>query len=231
MSLVRLFRLGVSLVGKVKRLALTLRRRGPFAATGRQLVEPDEALALEAVTRHRPVLAGLLDDPPAGADRPFRSLAEVARATAAIESAAAAQALLLGLGVTPAELLPGAGLLDGTGVDDAAVDAGLLARTALVRRILAPARGGGAGDQPTPFAPLEPEQVRDFQSLLETAPDGAVKLPEVLKRKAKAVLAAATPERLGGAATEVAERWLAGLAPLEPVLARKAAPKPRARKR
>ncbi|HEV3032350.1 MAG TPA: DUF6178 family protein [Polyangia bacterium] len=230
-SLVRLFRLGVSLVGKVKRLALTLRRRGPFAATGRQLVEPDEALALDAVTRHRPVLAGLLDDPPAGADRPFRSLADVARATAAVERAAATQALLLGLGVTPAELLTGGGLLDGTGVDDAAVDAGLLARTALVRRILAPARSGGAADGPTPFGPLDATQVRDFQALLETAPGGAVKLPEVLKRKARALLAAATPARLGGAATEVAERWLESLAPLEPVLVRKAEPKPRARKR
>ncbi|HEY2731908.1 MAG TPA: DUF6178 family protein [Polyangia bacterium] len=230
-SLVRLFRLGVSLVGKVKRLALTLRRRGPFAATGRQLVEPDEALALDAVTRHRPVLAGLLDDPPAGADRPFRSLADVARATAAVERAAATQALLLGLGVTPAELLPGAGLLDGTGVDDAAVDAGLLARTALVRRILAPARTGDAADGPTPFGPLDATQVRDFEALLEPAPGGTAKLPEVLKRKAKAVLAAATPARLGGAATEVAERWLESLSPLEPVLVRRAAPKPRARKR
>jgi hypothetical protein len=193
-------------------------------------VEPDEALALDAVTRHRPVLAGLLDDPPAGADRPFRSLADVARATAAVERAAATQALLLGLGVTPAELLTGAGLLDGTGVDDAAVDAGLLARTALVRRILAPAGASGTADA-TPFGPLDATQVRDFQALLETAPGGAVKLPEVLKRKAKALLAAATPARLGGAATEVAERWLESLAPLEPVLVRKAAPKPRARKR
>ena len=230
-SLVRLFRLGVSLVGKVKRLALTLRRRGPFAATGRQLVEPDEALALEAVTRHRPVLAGILDDPPAAADRPFRSLAHVARATAAVERAAATQALLLGLGVTPAALLPGAGLLDGTGVDDAAVDAGLLARTALVRRILAPPRTARGADGPMPFGPLDATQLRDFQALLETTPGGAVKLPEVLKRKARALLAEATPARLGGAATEVAERWLESLAPLEPVLVRKAAPKPRARKR
>ena len=154
----RLFRLGVSLVGKVKRLAITLRRRGPFAATGRQLVEPDEALALDAVTRHRPLLAGLLDDPPANADRPFRSLADVARATAAVERAAATQALLLGLGVTPAELAPRRGLLDGTGVDDAAVDAGLLARTALVRRILAPARTGGAADGRRPSARSRPRR-------------------------------------------------------------------------
>jgi len=224
-SLVRLFRLGVSLVGKVKRLALTLRRRGPFAVTGRELFEPDEALALDAVTRARPVLAGLLDEPPSGADRPFRSLADVARATAAVERAAATQALLVGLGVTPELLAPGSTMLDDTGVDDASLDAGLLARTALVRGILSPKRAAA-------FAPLDAEQVRDFEALLETTPTGAAKLPEVLAQKARAILEAALPARLAGAAAEVAARWMEGLAPLEPVLVRRPAPrKPRARKR
>jgi hypothetical protein len=35
---------------------------------------------------------------------------------------------------------------------------------------------------------------------------------------------------LAGAASAVAERWLAGLAPLEPVLVRRPAPKPTRRK-
>jgi Family of unknown function (DUF6178) len=227
-SLVRLHRLGVSLVGKVKRLATTLRRGGPFAAAGRALVEPDEALALDAVTRARPLLAGLLDDPPAPSDRPFGSLADVARATAAVERAAATQALLLGLGIAPADLAPGSTLLDDTGTDEAALDAGLLARTALVRRILAPARAGAHAA----FEPLTREQVRDFEALLETSPGGAVKLPEVLRKKAEAVLDAAAPARLAGASAEVAARWLAGLAPLEPVLVRRSPPaQPRARKR
>jgi hypothetical protein len=223
--LVRLHRLGASLVGKVKRLATTLRQRGPFAATGRELAEPDEALALAAVSRHRPLLAGILDEPPSNADRPFRTLADVARATAAVERAAATQALLLGLGVAPADLGPGSTLLEDAGVDEAALDAGLLARTALVRRILAPGPAGGA---PAPFAPLEREQLRDFEALLEPTPGGAVKLPEVLERKARAILDAATPARLGGAAGEVAAHWIAGLAPLEPVLVRRPAPPPEA---
>jgi hypothetical protein len=224
-SLVRLFRLGVSLVGKVKLLATTLRRRGPFAATRRHLVEADEALALAAVSRHRPLFAGILDDPPSNADRPFRTLADVARATAAVERAAATQALLLGLGVSPADLGPGATLLDDAGIDEAALDAGLLARTALVRRILAPAAPAAPGGGPLPpFEPLEREQVRDFEALLEQAPGGAAKLPEVLRKRAEAILAGAAPARLAGAAREVAARWVAGLAPLEPVLVRKPAP-------
>jgi hypothetical protein len=226
-SIIRLFRLGVSLIGKVKRLATTLRRKGPFAAVRGDLVEADEALALEAVLRHRPLFAGILDDPPSNADRPFRSLADLALATAAIERAAATQAMLLGLGVTPATLAPGAPLLDDTGVDEAAIDAGLLARTALVRLVL---RRVGAKD-PGSFEPLEAEDVRDFEALLERAPDGATKLPEVIRKKAKSILDAATPPRLAGAAAPVAARWLAGLAPLEPVLVRRVPPrKPRARK-
>jgi hypothetical protein len=226
--LVRLFRLGISLVGKVKLLATTLRRRGPFAATGRHpLVEPDEALALAAVSRHRPLFSGILDEPPSNADRPFRTLADLARATAAVERAAATQALLLGLGVSPTDLGPGSTLLEDAGVELPALDAGLLARTALVRRILerAPAPAGGAR---VPFEPLEREQVRDFEALLETTPGGAAKLPEVLRKNAEAILEAAAPARLAGAAREVATRWLAGLAPLEPVLVRRPVPAPAA---
>jgi hypothetical protein len=215
----RLFRLGNSLIGKVRTLATTLRRRGPFAATGHELSEPDEALALEAVSRHRPALAGILDDPPSNADRPFRSLADVARATAAVERAAAAQALLLGLGVTPETIGPGSPLFEETGVDEAALDAGLLARTALVRRLL----DSGAADRPAPapLEPLEPDEVRDFEALLERSAGGAVKLPEVLARKAQGLLAGLAPPRLAGAAATVAARWIVGLAPLEPVLVRR----------
>jgi hypothetical protein len=215
----RLFRLGVSLIHKVRRLATTLLRRGPFSAAGRDLAEPDEALVLEAVARHRPMLAGIIDDPPAGADRPFRSLPDLARATAAIERVAAAQALLLGLGVTPANVAEGSPLLDDTGTDDAALDAGVLARTALVHRLLAPA----SASRQTPAAPLEPltpDELRDFEALLEERPEGPPRLPEVLARKARTILEAATPPSLAGAAAAVADRWLAGLAPLEPVLVR-----------
>src|SRR5204862_131576 len=83
--------LGVTLIGKVRRLALTLRRRGPFAASGRDLGEPQDAPVLEAVTAARPMFPGVLDDPPVAADRPFRSLHDLARPTAAIERMAAAE--------------------------------------------------------------------------------------------------------------------------------------------
>jgi Family of unknown function (DUF6178) len=218
--IVRLFRLGTSLVGKVKRLATTLRRKGPFAATGRDLAEPEDAMVLEAATRHRPVFPGILDEPPTGIDRPFSTLADLARVTGGVERAAAAQALLLGLGVTPEVLAPDSSLLDGTGVDDAALDAGLLGRTALVRRVLAGAASSPRGNPPIPFSPLDPRDVRDFESLLDIK-EGAMKLPEVIKKKVKAILDAASPSRLAGAAAEVADRWIAGLAPLEPVLVRR----------
>jgi hypothetical protein len=225
-ALVRLFRLGNSLIGKVKRLA-SLIRKGAFASVGFNLVEPEEALVMEAVLRHRPLFAGILDEPPSNADRPFRSLADLARATAALERAAATQALLLGLGVTPALLAPGSPLVEDTGVEQAALDPGLLARTALVQRILRPS--SPKPGQPMILEALDAKDVRDFEALVG-GQGGPVKLPEVLAKKAKAILEAATPGRLAGAASAVAERWLAGLAPLEPVLVRRPAPKPTRRK-
>jgi hypothetical protein len=218
--LTRLHRLGVSLVGKVRRLALTLTARdrsAPPAARSSNRTRPSSSTRCWAPA---PCWPGIIDDPPSGKDRPMRSLADLARATAAVESAAAGQALLLGLGVTPALLAPGSPLLEDTGVDDAALDAGLLARTALVQRLL---RSGSSrnGNPPMIIEALDAKDVRDFQALLEGDP---VKLPEVLKKKVKAILDAATPTRLAGAAAGVAERWLAGLAPLEPVLVRKPPP-------
>jgi hypothetical protein len=215
--LVRLFRLGVSLVGKVKRLATTLRRKGPFAPTGLDLVERDDAPALEALVRARPEYSGLLDEPPTGVDRPFRTLVDLARATAVVERAAAAQALLLGLGVRPDDLAPPSAPLEAAGVEPAAVDAGLLARTVLVARLL-DAKANG----PRPLAALEPSDVRDFRALLEDDGGRRPRLPEVLERRARAILAEATPPALAGAAAAVHARWLAGLAPLEPVLVKKA---------
>ncbi|HTB61220.1 MAG TPA: DUF6178 family protein, partial [Polyangia bacterium] len=134
--LARLFRLGVSLCGKVKRLALTLRREGPFGAQGFNLAESDDATVLEAVTRLRPMFPRLLDDPPSAGERPFRQLVDLARAAAAIEQAAAAQALVRGLGVTPEDVAAGGPALAGTGMDAAGLDLGTLARTALVARLL-----------------------------------------------------------------------------------------------
>ncbi len=235
---VRLFRLGVSLIAKVKQLARALERKGPFAALGPGLFEDDDAAVIEAVTRLRPAFPGLLDDPPKANERPFTSMAAVARATEALKEAAAAQALLYGLGVraehihidgaSPSEPWKGserpatpAGSQSG---DSGAIDAGVLARTALVARLLA-ADSSSKRDQPMSFQPLTTALVREFEALTRVQGSGdlEMKLSDKLTRKAKAILDAAAPGAIAEAAKKVADRWIAGLAPLEPVLVRRPA--------
>jgi hypothetical protein len=207
--LVRLHRLGVSLVDKVRRLALTLKRHGPLVAAGRDLAEREDAAVLEAVTALRPLFPGVLDDPPAAADRPFASLADVARATAGIERAAAAQAMLHGLGVAAEQVAPGAAAIEAAALDEAAVDTGVLARTALVLRVL--------GGKPASFRPLDPREIQRFQRMA----------PETIAQAAKVALETVVPAPLAGsaAAAAVAARWAATLTPLEPVLVRKTGPR------
>ncbi|HVR62103.1 MAG TPA: DUF6178 family protein [Polyangia bacterium] len=234
-ALVRLHRLGVSLVGKVRQLAMALKAHGPFAAAGRDLFEPDDAAIIEAVTRLRPLFPGVLETPPKPTDRPFDSMADIARAKSAIERAAAAQALLVGLGVRADQLSEQA--LEGTtGADAAALDAGVLARTALVLALL---EGGGANfrsgfKQPMSFRPLSPDEVREFEKRVSASKTGSAKdeksavKPGDVKRKAKAILDAAAPKNLGDAVAEVIRRWIDSLSPLEPVLV-KAPPRRRRR--
>jgi Family of unknown function (DUF6178) len=216
--LVRLFRVGVTMIGKVRRLALTLVRGGPFGRQGLALAEADDATVLEAVTRPRPLYPRILDQPPGAGERPFQSLADLARVAAAVERAAAAQALLRGLGVHPGDVAPGSRLLADSGADAAAIDAGVLARTIIVKRLLAGAR------KPPAVAALEPREVGAFERRLRRGRTGPARLPAALEKRARALLAAAVPEALAGAASAVADRWVAGLAPLEPVLVRKSAP-------
>jgi len=226
---VRLFRLGVSLVGKVKQLARALERKGPFAALGPGLFEDIDAAVIEAVTRPRPAFPALLDDPPKASERPFASMADVARATAALKEAAAAQALLYGLGVRPEHIHTDAVAATPAGMqstDGGAIDAGVLARTALVGRLLAP-DSSSKRDPPMSFQPLTTDELREFEALtrVQGSKDHTMKLTEKLTRKAKGILDAAAPEALAEAARKVAERWIAGLAPLEPVLVRRPATK------
>jgi hypothetical protein len=225
--LARLFRLGVSLCGKVKRLALTLRREGPFGARAFDLAESDDATILEAVTRLRPMFPRLLDDPPSAGERPFRHLVDLARAAAAIEQAAAAQAMVRGLGVTPEDVAPGGPALAGTAMDEAGLDLATLARTALVARLLDGAETKRAA-RPARFRPLAPDQVKAFEALSKgvRAKGNGSRLPSAIEKNARAILTAAAPQPLGAAAEAVAARWLATLAPLEPVLV-SAPPKPR----
>ena len=192
--LARLFRLGVSLCGKVKRLALTVRREGPFGARGFDLAETDDATVLETVTRLRPMFPRLLDDPPSAGERPFRHLVDLARAAAAIEQAAAAQAMVRGLGVTPEDVAPGGPALAGTAMDEAGLDLATLARTALVARLLDGAETKRAA-RPARFRPLAPDQVKAFEALSKgvRAKGNGSRLPSAIEKNARAILTAAAP--------------------------------------
>jgi hypothetical protein len=150
--LVRLFQLGVSLVGKVRRLAVTLQRRTPFShlAPGLNLFGPADEDLLTACGHLRPMFPRALDSPPEPGERPFASLADLRVATAALERVGSALTWLLGFGLRPEELAPDR--LATLGLPDlAAVDAGSLARTLLARVLL--------GQAPSALAPFDPEQL------------------------------------------------------------------------
>jgi hypothetical protein len=235
--LTRLFRLGVSLIGKVRRLARTWLREGPFAALAHlSLIEEPEETVFAAVNRLRPVFPRILDAPPAEGERPFVSLVDVARASASIQKAAAAQAMLLGLGVRP-EHLSAEALLDASPADLVELDAGLLARTALVLLLLHRHRAIGGADAPG-FRPLTDDEVTEFSrlTLASHAGDGgatpisSIGRPTLTPLLAEAldILRRSIPAGPAGmitAAEEVATGWVASLSPLEPTLrSRKPAP-------
>jgi len=208
----RIFRVGVSLTAKVRSLATALRKGAPFAgsADDLNLVEEPEVTVLEAALRPHPVFPRILDDSPASGERPIASLADLARLTAAIERAAAAQVLLLGLGVTPAALE----LATGDGVepaDRAAIDTAVLARTALILALLSGGPTPGAAEGLRPLTPLE---IGRFGKRVAASP--------AVLGQARALLEGLAPEAMTRAAREMAARWVASLVPLEPVLVRRA---------
>jgi hypothetical protein len=210
-SIGRIFRVGVSLTAKVRSLATALRKGAPFAGSvdDLNLVEEPEATVLEAALRPHPAFPRILDEPPASGERPIASLADLASLTAAIERAAAAQILLLGLGVTPAafELATGDGVEP---ADRAAIDTAVLARTALILALLSRRPGAGAAEGLRPLTPLE---IGRFNKVAAT--------PAILSR-ARTLLEGLAPEAMTRAAREMAARWVGSLAPLEPVLVRRA---------
>ena len=217
----RIFRVGVSLTSKVRSLATALRKGAPFAGSvdDLNLVEEPEATVLETALRPHPSFPRILDDPPASGERPIASLADLARVTAAIERAAAAQVLLLGLGVTPAavEMATGEGVEP---ADRAAIDTAVLARTALVLSLLA--HGTSATNEPprSPrgaaegLRPLTPLEVGRFSKRAAASP--------AVLGQARSLLEGLAPEAMTRAAREMAARWVASLEPLEPVLVRRA---------
>ncbi|HEY4186679.1 MAG TPA: DUF6178 family protein [Polyangia bacterium] len=207
-ALGRLFRVGVALVGKVRALARALHRRGPFSAVSDlDLVEEPEATVLASVNQLYPQFPRLLDEPPANGERPIASLTDLARLTASIERAATAQAMLFGLGVRPA-LLEAQALAGVEPADRTAIDGGVLARTALVGALLDD--DSAANAQADTFRPLTAAELARFKKRYA--------LSDALRERGRALLARLVPARLERAGRDIAERWLASLEPLEPVL-------------
>jgi hypothetical protein len=203
----KLFRLGVSLVGKLHKLARSLVRNSSFAALrpAVDLWEPDDAEVIEALTKLRPLFPCLLDQPPTTGERPFGSLHDLATATAAAERAGAALALVVGLGVRPEHISPER--LAAMGVDPTVLDTGLLARTVVVHRLL--------GHAPGPIEPLSKEAASSFKKQFNNSTQAI----ETMAKQAASILQHAAPSGDFTPATEaVAKRWLAGLAPLGDVL-------------
>ena len=207
-SLTKLFRLSVSLIGKLHKLARSLVRDSPFAPLrpAIDLWEPEDAEVIDALVKLRPLYPCMLDSPPNASERPFASLRDLATATAAIERAGAALALVVGLGVRPEHISPER--LDVMDVaDPAAIDNGLLARTVLVQRLL--------GQGPGPVEPLSSKAISSFKKQFISSTQHI----ETMAKSAASILQSASPGGRFSPATEaVATRWLHSLAPLGPVL-------------
>lgn len=219
--LTTIFRTAISMADKLRRLALALKRRNPFAMGNAavDLFEDTDREVIATVTRLRPLFPRILDEPPRGGQRPFGSLHDLARATAAVERAGASLALLFGLGVRPFHLTAEA-LGDLSATAEAAIDAGVIARTAVVGRVLHDEVGDAS---PYEFRPLVCADVKRWRELAGGGPSeesGHARLKEPLRSRALAVLRAAVPEQVAAAAEPVLLRWFDSLAPLEPVLVR-----------
>jgi hypothetical protein len=216
--LVTLHRLGVSLTGKLRRLALALLRKNPFAALrpAIDIFEPEDKDALVPLSRLRPLFPRILEDPPAPGERPFATLADLATATRAVERAAAALELVAGLGIRPAQLSPESLLAmakaasadsAAVAIDPGAIDTGALARTVLVARLL--------GDPRAPLTALSSSAITDFKRRFN---QGA-QLVESARLLATSILAdAAQGAPLEGARGEIAARWIASLCPLGSII-------------
>lgn len=230
-ALPRLFRVGATLIGKVGELASTLVRRHPFVGLpkadrstssssavggprrGLAFFDDEDARVLEHLAQPRPLYPALLDGGAEGAPalRPFAGLAEIARATAAIERAAASLALLGVLGVRPEQLdaLPSKACVFAGGVRlpvADALDAGTLARTVLCLDWLS--------GRPTPLRPLTADE---FARLAQPSGAGADRkeLPEYALDRLRASVRG---RPLSPAEATVAVRWTRSLDPLDALL-------------
>lgn len=217
-SLVKLHRLGVSLIGKLRRLALTLVRGNPFAQLrpAIDIFDSEDAEILANLIRTRPLFSRILDQPSAAGERPFASLADLAIATRALERAAATIEMVTGLGVRPQQLTQEAlekmaEAVSGSGpvisIDPTSIDTGILARTVLVRRLL-----GGASSE---LSALPREVVKQFKQNFNSG----TQLTENVLLQALEILQLSTQSgQFSRACQEVASRWISSLCPLGSVL-------------
>lgn len=202
--LVRLFRVGVSVVGKLRRLSGALRTGNAFRIppVGLDLFEREDVEVLEALGRPRPMFPLRLEDPAANGERPFASLVDVALATAAVERAAASLGFAVALGVRPEHLTPERRGQAGIN-ESAALDFGVLARTVLARRLV----GAPAGDG---LPMLQPDDLTKLRQQLASGRK---------KSDYPAQLYLRVLEQLTGPrAPDLARRWAASLIAGEPVL-------------
>jgi hypothetical protein len=210
--LLRLHQLGASLTAKLRKLAVALVKQSPYASLrpALDLYEDEDREVIDACRRARPLFPRRLDDPDAGGggasgERPFASLADIQRASAALERAAAAITLLHGLGVAPATLAPEA--LPALGLDEASLpglDAGVLARTILAGALI---------DEEVRWPPPAGSPGRDQELnkyLKDVARDPAALKAAEARMMAAALAAWPRPPAPEGARA-VAARWVAGV--------------------
>jgi len=216
--LIKLHRLGVSVIGKLRRLATALVGKNPFAELrpAVDIFEPEDGEILASLTRTRPAFPRVLDTPPAPGERPFGSLADIALATLAVGRAAAAIAMVTGLGVRSQQLTPDAlesmaraAAAEGTHVtiDPASLDTGVLARTVLVARLLS--------GQPAPLSVLPPGALEKFKKNFNS---GSQLSENATVQAAKILLQSGGSSTLEGPGRQIAARWIASLCPLGPTL-------------
>jgi hypothetical protein len=208
---IKLFRLGHSLLLKLQRLARSLTHGTQFAALRPQinLFDLEQQGVLESLARLRPVFPRSLDPIPATGERPFATLADVTRATLALEEAGAIVEMVLGLGIRPEHICPERLALIGGEhpIDPLSVDAGVLARTVLVRYVL--------GVPKTPIEPLKNELVKQFNKNFINDNQ----LSDIAKNNCMDIVLKSTRSKtLEGAQRRVAEKWIASLAPLAATL-------------
>jgi len=213
--LLKLHRLGVSLIGKLRRLATALVGKNPFAVLrpAVDIFEPEDGEILACLTRTRPAFPKVLDTPPAPGERPFACLADLAVATLAVGRAAAAVEIVSGLGIRPQQLTPEGleAMAKAAGatatIDPASIDAGVLARTVLVARMVS--------GQPGALSMVPPEAIDKFKKMFNSMPQ----LPETAAlQAANILLQSARSSTLEGPGKEIASRWIASLCPLAPTL-------------